>query len=144
MAAAISSGTRQFKETFLRHQRRQRDAAMEKQRQIEVSGRSEMGAGSLYVAVRCADGHQLLNADPYDIEVRLYRQLSMRGDADSAKAQKKIEEAIRMEAVLENMQHAMEYSVSLESRGLMPWSSGSQCGSQKRLVMSPCCISTSR
>ncbi|RSH90394.1 DNA damage-inducible protein 1 [Saitozyma podzolica] len=87
MAAAISSGTRQFKETFLRHQRRQRDAAMEKQRQIE-----------------------LLNADPYDIEVRIYRQLSMRGDADSAKAQKKIEEAIRMEAVLENMQHAMEYS----------------------------------
>lgn len=38
---------------------------------------------------------QALNADPYDIE-----------------AQKKIEEAIRMEAVLENMQHAMEYSVS--------------------------------
>ncbi|KAL1405205.1 DNA damage-inducible protein 1 [Vanrija albida] len=36
---------------------------------------------------------ELLNADPYDIE-----------------AQKKIEEAIRMEAVLENMQHAMEYS----------------------------------
>ncbi|RSH84680.1 DNA damage-inducible protein 1 [Apiotrichum porosum] len=35
----------------------------------------------------------LLNADPYDIE-----------------AQKKIEEAIRMEAVLENMQHAMEFS----------------------------------
>ncbi|GFZ43430.1 DNA damage-inducible protein 1 [Saitozyma sp. JCM 24511] len=93
MAAAISSGTRQFKETFMRHQRRQRDAAMEKQRQIEVSGRSEMGSGSLHFAVRCTDGHQLLNADPYDIE-----------------AQKKIEEAIRMEAVLENMQHAMEYS----------------------------------
>jgi DNA damage-inducible protein 1 len=37
---------------------------------------------------------ELLNADPYDIE-----------------AQKKIEEAIRMEAVLENMSHAMEYSV---------------------------------
>jgi DNA damage-inducible protein 1 len=36
-----------------------------------------------------------LNADPYDIE-----------------AQKKIEEAIRMEAVLENMHHAMEFSVS--------------------------------
>lgn len=36
---------------------------------------------------------EALNADPYDIE-----------------AQKKIEEAIRMEAVLENMQHAMEYS----------------------------------
>jgi DNA damage-inducible protein 1 len=36
---------------------------------------------------------ELLNADPYDIE-----------------AQKKIEEAIRMEAVLENMSHAMEYS----------------------------------
>ncbi|KAL7423630.1 DNA damage-inducible protein 1 [Cryptotrichosporon argae] len=35
----------------------------------------------------------LLNADPYDVE-----------------AQKKIEEAIRMEAVLENMHHAMEYS----------------------------------
>ena len=28
-------------------------------------------------------------------------------------AQKKIEEAIRMEAVLENMHHAMEFSVSL-------------------------------
>ncbi|BEJ13223.1 hypothetical protein CspHIS471_0303970 [Cutaneotrichosporon sp. HIS471] len=36
---------------------------------------------------------ELLNADPYDIE-----------------AQKKIEEAIRMERVLENMSHAMEYS----------------------------------
>ncbi|OWZ34230.1 DNA damage-inducible protein 1 [Cryptococcus neoformans C23] len=36
---------------------------------------------------------EALNADPYDID-----------------AQKKIEEAIRMEAVLENMQHAMEYS----------------------------------
>lgn len=37
----------------------------------------------------------LLNADPYDIE-----------------AQKRIEEAIRQEAVLENMQHALEWSVS--------------------------------
>ncbi|GMK58201.1 hypothetical protein CspeluHIS016_0502330 [Cutaneotrichosporon spelunceum] len=36
---------------------------------------------------------ELLNADPYDIE-----------------AQKKIEEAIRMERVLENMSHAMEFS----------------------------------
>ncbi|KAJ9113927.1 DNA damage-inducible protein 1 [Naganishia cerealis] len=35
----------------------------------------------------------LLNADPYDVE-----------------AQKKIEEAIRQQAVLENMEHAMEYS----------------------------------
>lgn len=125
----------------MRHQRRQRDAAMEKQRQIEVSGRSEMG--SLHFAVRCTDGHQLLNADPYDIEVSLYRRLK-RGDADSAKAQKKIEEAIRMEAVLENMQHAMEYSVSPDSRGLIPWSTGSWCISQKRLATSPCCISTSR
>lgn len=35
----------------------------------------------------------LLNADPYDVE-----------------AQRKIEEAIRQQAVLENMEHAMEYS----------------------------------
>ncbi|KAK1927921.1 hypothetical protein DB88DRAFT_57183 [Papiliotrema laurentii] len=41
---------------------------------------------------------EALNADPYDIE-----------------AQKKIEEAIRMEAVMENMQHAMEYSRSATS-----------------------------
>ena len=38
---------------------------------------------------------KLLNADPFDVE-----------------AQKKIEELIRREAVNENMQHAMEYSVS--------------------------------
>jgi hypothetical protein len=41
------------------------------------------------------------------------------GDAHSAQAQKKIEEAIRMEAVLENMQHAMEYSVSPDSRDVV-------------------------
>lgn len=41
----------------------------------------------------------LLNADPYDID-----------------AQKRIEEAIRQEAVLENMQHAIEWSVSDRSR----------------------------
>jgi DNA damage-inducible protein 1 len=35
----------------------------------------------------------LLNADPFDIE-----------------AQRKIEEAIRQQAVLENMEHAIEYS----------------------------------
>lgn len=34
-----------------------------------------------------------LNADPYDVE-----------------AQRKIEEAIRLQAVMENMEHAMEYS----------------------------------
>ncbi len=34
-----------------------------------------------------------LNADPYDVE-----------------AQRRIEEAIRQEAVLENMEHALEYS----------------------------------
>jgi hypothetical protein len=37
LAAAIQAGTQRFKEAFLRQQRRQRDAAMEKQRQIEVS-----------------------------------------------------------------------------------------------------------
>ncbi|KAK4688111.1 DNA damage-inducible protein 1, partial [Tremellales sp. Uapishka_1] len=69
MAAAMNSlGT--FKQALQRQQRQQREAAMEKERQIEA-----------------------LNADPYDIE-----------------AQKKIEEAIRMEAVLEQYQHAMEYS----------------------------------
>nr|XP_019050749.1 DNA damage-inducible protein 1 [Kwoniella bestiolae CBS 10118]OCF29679.1 DNA damage-inducible protein 1 [Kwoniella bestiolae CBS 10118] len=67
---AIQGGTQSFKQALLRAQQRQRSAAAEKQRQIE-----------------------LLNADPYDIE-----------------AQKKIEEAIRMEGVMENMQHAMEYS----------------------------------
>ncbi|OCF56762.1 DNA damage-inducible protein 1 [Kwoniella mangroviensis CBS 10435] len=67
---AIQGGTQSFKRVLLNAQQRQRAAAAEKQRQIE-----------------------LLNADPYDIE-----------------AQKKIEEAIRMEAVMENMQHAMEYS----------------------------------
>jgi DNA damage-inducible protein 1 len=36
---------------------------------------------------------QRLNADPYDVE-----------------AQRKIEEAIRLQAVMENMEHAMEYS----------------------------------
>jgi DNA damage-inducible protein 1 len=36
---------------------------------------------------------QRLNADPYDVE-----------------AQRKIEEAIRQQAVLENMEHALEYS----------------------------------
>lgn len=34
-----------------------------------------------------------LNADPYDVE-----------------AQRKIEEAIRQQAVMENMEHALEYS----------------------------------
>jgi hypothetical protein len=38
---------------------------------------------------------QILNSDPYNVD-----------------AQKKIEEMIRHEAVLENMEHAMEYSVS--------------------------------
>ncbi|OCF42842.1 DNA damage-inducible protein 1 [Kwoniella heveanensis CBS 569] len=68
--AAVQGGTQSFKAALQRAQQRQRAAAIEKNRQIE-----------------------LLNADPYDIE-----------------AQKKIEEAIRQEAVLENMQHAMEYS----------------------------------
>jgi DNA damage-inducible protein 1 len=36
---------------------------------------------------------QRLNADPYDVE-----------------AQRRIEEAIRQQAVLENMEHALEYS----------------------------------
>nr|XP_019007569.1 DNA damage-inducible protein 1 [Kwoniella pini CBS 10737]OCF46350.1 DNA damage-inducible protein 1 [Kwoniella pini CBS 10737] len=70
MRSAIQGGTESFKQALLLAQQRQRTAATEKQRQIE-----------------------LLNADPYDIE-----------------AQKKIEEAIRMEAVMENMSHAMEYS----------------------------------
>jgi len=36
---------------------------------------------------------ELLNADPFDVE-----------------AQRRIEEAIRQQAVLENMEHAIEYS----------------------------------
>lgn len=43
----------------------------------------------------CVDLRQLLNSDPYDVD-----------------AQRKIEEAIRQQAVLENMEHAMEYAVS--------------------------------
>nr|XP_018265094.1 DNA damage-inducible protein 1 [Kwoniella dejecticola CBS 10117]OBR87252.1 DNA damage-inducible protein 1 [Kwoniella dejecticola CBS 10117] len=70
MYAAIQGGTQTFKKALLQVEQRKREAAAEKQRQIE-----------------------LLNADPYDIE-----------------AQKKIEEAIRQEAIMENMAHAMEYS----------------------------------
>jgi len=58
--------------------------------------------------------------------------------ADS-QAQKKIEEAIRMERVYENMEHAMEYSVS-DASSL----ASALTRSRSPLAMSPCCISTSR
>lgn len=75
---------------------------------------------------------ELLNSDPYDIE-----------------AQKRIEEAIRMEAVLENMEHAMEYSVSHGSGdrksppGLLLIPSSDDC-SPNPSAISRCCTLTSR
>nr|ODO02671.1 DNA damage-inducible protein 1 [Cryptococcus depauperatus CBS 7855] len=77
MYEAIQGGTESLKKALADLQERQRDAELEKQRQIAA-----------------------LNADPYDIE-----------------AQKKIEEAIRFERVVENMQHAMEFSASPEAFG---------------------------
>ncbi|EKC99221.1 SNARE binding protein [Trichosporon asahii var. asahii CBS 8904] len=81
-ASAIQAGGSRFKEIIRRQESTMRAAAEEKERQIE-----------------------LLNADPYDIEVSGSSVAGL-----TKQAQKKIEEAIRMEAVLENMQHAMEFS----------------------------------
>lgn len=86
-ATAIQEGGERFREIVRHQEDNMRRAELEKNRQIE-----------------------LLNADPYDIEVRSGDFLRFFHTLTS-QAQKKIEEAIRMEAVLENMQHAMEYSV---------------------------------
>ena len=69
MAAAIQAGTSRFKEAFIKQQMRIRQNLMEKERQIEV--RFPNLKLCLLPTHSDAISRQVLNADPYDIEVIL-------------------------------------------------------------------------
>ncbi len=95
LADAVLGNPARFAQMMREEMRNRDNLQAEKKRQEDVcTPFSTATCGSALIAP--AWPTQLLNADPYDIE-----------------AQRKIEEAIRQERVMENMSHAIEYSVRL-------------------------------
>lgn len=92
---AVVSNPQRFAQLMQQEFGRRVELEQERKQQEAVS-RLRMTQPSRLNPQRC----QLLNSDPYDVE-----------------AQRKIEEAIRQQAVLENMEHAMEYAVRSSSCG---------------------------